>query len=811
MAGEKLVCFDFDDTLVNTHFHGQLTQDKSVNASYGGVGIQMQQPDGSCHLYNEGQYQGTISKQGSGAPLSKINQLIGIGQGNPPPGLKNPHAIANAIKQAIDNGHKVAITSFTHYPEVAIPTLNAIMQTIMSPQDASRYVNQVCIVGGYPSNGITGLKKDAFSNYIPNPNFRGKEEHIAAAIWHFNQQPGVQLSRSDAMLVDDSKPNVDIAAKLGRVQKVPELPNPQSDYVAPIVTFVSTNLRRQNTPVQPPQTQQPTGPQFYQANQIAGQLAKLNQQSLTQWETRPGQSNNVSQFVSPPLSKAQAERLLSEINPSLKGVLYPTRDGSSHRVVINIQEAVKLGPNALFSKNAQIQAQNQNINPNVQTSSNVQTQFTAPPRSPVGQLPPMPKVAPQLLKDAVQFLRTGDYQSIPALKDLKFARGIENYSFDISQQNDAFFAHINSVYGNENKTIPLSAADIQKMANIARASMSTKATTPTTPILASRPIIQAPVVSATPTVQPLPQSRPAASAATARGPIPQQPSNVQGQAPQPITANVRGPVPQPPPAAMTRPLPQPTTAIQPQSPIQGPTPLLPTAVPSNYVRFTAATNQPVATNLPPLHPPITSNYVRFTAATNQQPTGNAQREPVIYEKFPSITPPNQPTAPNLPPVVNQQLVQEANQIDALKAIFDTPISTLKGQYESFSKAKHASENQGMLHSFAKSVAKSVSGISKERNQQVNDIAQALQAIKATNYTALEKATLAYAYLEKTNADMGSKPSGIKQLCEDLKSRVANVVPEAKRRCESELRIHLDKATEIVNNGNNQQSNKPRSR
>ncbi len=860
MAGEKLVCFDFDDTLVNTHFHGQLTQDKSVNASYGGVGIQMQQPDGSCHLYNEGQYQGTISKQGSGAPLSKINQLIGIGQGNPPPGLKNPHAIANAIKQAIDNGHKVAITSFTHYPEVAIPTLNAIMQTIMSPQDASRYVNQVCIVGGYPSNGITGLKKDAFSNYIPNPNFRGKEEHIAAAIWHFNQQPGVQLSRSDAMLVDDSKPNVDIAAKLGRVQKVPELPNPQSDYVAPIVTFVSTNLRRQNTPVQPPQTQQPTGPQFYQANQIAGQLAKLNQQSLTQWETRPGQSNNVSQFVSPPLSKAQAERLLSEINPSLKGVLYPTRDGSSHRVVINIQEAVKLGPNALFSKNAQIQAQNQNINPNVQTSSNVQTQFTAPPRSPLGQLPPMPKVAPQLLKDAVQFLRTGDYQSIPALKDLKFARGIENYSFDISQQNDAFFAHINSVYGNENKTIPLSAADIQKMANIARASMSTKATTPTTPVAASRPI-PSPIPSAAPVsnrvgpaqgqpaaVAPvngfikevfdaiqlrianeavnkrLPQlsaqlinglNRINASVASPQQKEAQALHYLQAQAENnhyawnalktlgkptsaPQVAPTQQPVAQPMPPVATN-VAQPRT-VSPNigklpptfSPIQGPTPQPPDA----------AISGPTSRPLPQPHaqpparaPVIYDSSLGLNSAMPAPMVFASQAATNNYVQFSQVT--NQQRAANIPPV-DQKLVQEANQIEALKAILDTPITTLKGQYESFSKAKHASENQGMLHSFAKSVAKSVSGIAKERNQQVNDISQALQAIKnAPNLNALDKATLAYAHLESVKAAMGSGKSGIKDLCDSLGKQIESAVPGAKNNYHSNAIGHIAQAENFV--------------
>lgn len=634
MAGEKLVCFDFDDTLVNAHFHSLLSRDADVVASYGGAGIQIQQSDGSCNLYNEGQYQGTIPKQGSGAPLSKINQLIGIGRGNPPPGLKNPQAIANAIRQAIDNGHKVAITSFTHYPEVAVPTLNAIMQTIMPPDVASRYVNQVCVVGGYPSNGITGLKKDTFQNYIDNPNFRGKEEHIHAAISHFNQQPGVQLTRSDAMLIDDNKPNIDIAARYGRVQKVPELPNPplaNNNYVAPIMTHVSANVRMKNTPIA---------------------------------KTTPIQTNQMPTAAKPYMGQLPPQPV----------------QGTAAKQQTSVQASMP------------------------QTTSNL---TAAVPKPYMGQLPPRPA--------------------------------------------------------------------------------------------ASAPVATKPVQS------PAPQNQPVS------------------------LSPIRGPVPQPLQAAMARPVPQPIGAAPsvqqnvqlPPPPIQGPTPVPPTAVPSNYARFTAVTNQqPAATNLPPLQTPITSNYARFTTATNQnQPSAkNAQPAPIVYERLPPIAPTqqatNQPGGTNLPPPVDQKLAQEADQIDALKAIFDTPITTLKGQYESFSKAKHASENQGMLHSFAKSIAKSVSGIAKERNQQVNDISQALQAIKnAPNLNALDKATLAYAHLESVKAAMGSGKSGIKDLCDSLGKQIESAVPGAKDNYHSNAIGHIAQAENIVGKINDPQQqpthNKPR--
>lgn len=687
MAGEKLVCFDFDDTLVNAHFHSILARQKGIPPSQGGPGIQIRQPDGSCHFYLNGQHQGVINKQNSGASLQIINELINTN------GLKNPIAIANAIRQAIDNGHKVAITSFTHYPEVAVPTLNAIMKTIEGtmkpPKDVSYYVNQICVVGGYPSNGITGLNKDNSGNYIPNPQFKGKEEHIQAAIWHFNHQPGVQLTRRDAMLVDDSQPNIDIAEKNGRAQKVPPEHNPplaKNDYVAPIKAHVSTTVRVQNQNVNP-------------------NVQTTSNATVT--GAKPQTQNNQKSYM---------------------GQLPPRATAAS---VVPRPTPVQAAP--------------------VQAASTATT--SAPKQQQkayMGQLPPQPAVAPVASQPApVQAapVQAASTATAPVPKPQQKA-----YMGQLPPQP--------------------AVAPVQNQTTVNQS-----------------PIPQPTAVTATPVPQP--------TTANARGPVPQPPSlaATARPLPQPITANARGPVPQPPQsAATTRPLPQPSNAAPvnrpavtlPPSPVRGPTPLPPTAVPNNYVQFSAATNQPAAVNLPPVPitsnpPPITSNYVRFTAATNQQPTSNAQRAPVIYEQLPPTTPniqpqpaTNQPGISNLPPPFNNpKLVQEASLEDILK----TPVTSLKGQYEAFSKQKHAAENHGMLHHFAKSVAKSVSGISKERNQQVNDISQALKAINAApNLNTLDKAILAYAYLDSTKTEMGSKPSEIKDLCESLKKQIKDTIP-----------------------------------
>lgn len=241
MAGEKLICFDFDETLVNGHFHSTLmnaySQGRGNAPACREMGVQIRQSHGEFNRYSNGTHAETVPPN-QGASQEWIDYLISTG-------LKYPEQMANTMKQAIDNGHKVAITSFTLFPEVAVPTLKAILGSIMSPQDADRYVNQICVVGGYPSNGVTSdLLRDNEGKVIgKDPQFYGKEEHINAAIFHFQQQ-GLNISRADTMLVDDSQANCAIAQQRGPAVQVPKPPQPVTDsYFAQVRSHVAVNLR----------------------------------------------------------------------------------------------------------------------------------------------------------------------------------------------------------------------------------------------------------------------------------------------------------------------------------------------------------------------------------------------------------------------------------------------------------------------------------------------------------------------------------------------------------------------------------------
>lgn len=240
-SATKLVCFDFDHTLVNAHFHTLLMNEVNSGIVPNTLepGPQVLQQNGSfLHLAGgpEGGFspKGLVSRQ-YGAPTEKIQDLI------KQHGLKHPQEYAQAMMQAINNGHKVAITSFTLFPEVAVPTLRAIFATVTPPltqQQVNYYVNKICVVGGFPSNGA------ADSNM---PGFYGKEEHIQAAMRFFARQ-GVNINRANAVLVDDSTANINLARAKGPVVEVPA-DNTSAAYITQINQVTTVNVNRK--PVAP--------------------------------------------------------------------------------------------------------------------------------------------------------------------------------------------------------------------------------------------------------------------------------------------------------------------------------------------------------------------------------------------------------------------------------------------------------------------------------------------------------------------------------------------------------------------------------
>ncbi|MCS5707460.1 hypothetical protein CC99x_000935 [Candidatus Berkiella cookevillensis] len=212
MPNTKLVCFGFDQTIVNGHFHSAM-MGRRIKPNDENPGVQVLQQDGTFKNMHTGK---DVPNNG-GASLQTTTELL-----DSPDGLKNSKEVADTIRYAIDNGHKVAITSFTLYPEVVLPTLQKL-----GLED--KYIQQICIVGGFPDHNTPDNSPD------------GKEQHIAAAIQHFNNQ-GAGLTRIDAMLVDDTTNNLDKAPPGTTNVAVPKYQNLTPTYFETIKSFVSKAL-----------------------------------------------------------------------------------------------------------------------------------------------------------------------------------------------------------------------------------------------------------------------------------------------------------------------------------------------------------------------------------------------------------------------------------------------------------------------------------------------------------------------------------------------------------------------------------------
>lgn len=145
-----VICWDFDETLVNGHFHNQLF--------YMGVQPKGEQPQHAVEL---------------------IKRF----------GLKNPEKVRDSIRLALNNGHKVAVTSFTLYKGIVGPTLRAIGLN-------EEEIAQIYIRGEFPSDGPSTLN--------------GKREHIQDVMKHFNI-----TDEAKVILVDDSERNCAAARKDG--------------------------------------------------------------------------------------------------------------------------------------------------------------------------------------------------------------------------------------------------------------------------------------------------------------------------------------------------------------------------------------------------------------------------------------------------------------------------------------------------------------------------------------------------------------------------------------------------------------------
>lgn len=149
-----LLCLDFDQSLVKGHFHHELSWNMRIS------------PEEVRH--NPEKYADLL--------IAKF-------------GLKNPTAVCRTIRDALSDGHHIAITSFTLYPEI-IPIVLKRMGLTGSEIAAIR------IEGGFPVDGPG------------SPN--RKNEHIEKAMQYFEVKDPKHV-----LLADDDKLNIEKAKEAG--------------------------------------------------------------------------------------------------------------------------------------------------------------------------------------------------------------------------------------------------------------------------------------------------------------------------------------------------------------------------------------------------------------------------------------------------------------------------------------------------------------------------------------------------------------------------------------------------------------------
>jgi hypothetical protein len=162
----QLFCLDFDQTLVKGHYHNAMVK----------------------------------SKRPANHPDNKIT-IAGL-LDDPNSGLKNGEAAKQFIQLALSNGHKIAVTTYSKFPEVISPTFRKM---------------------GLTEEEISQIVQVAF---LPMDQRVGKGGHIEEAM----QKTGV-LDRANVWLVDDSANNCNLARASGyKVVEVPEPADAAPDY-----------------------------------------------------------------------------------------------------------------------------------------------------------------------------------------------------------------------------------------------------------------------------------------------------------------------------------------------------------------------------------------------------------------------------------------------------------------------------------------------------------------------------------------------------------------------------------------------------
>lgn len=160
----KLVCFDFDQTMTVQHTYNYFLKKK------------------------------ILPRQ-----LNEENKLECFNKC----GVLNRALTRAAIETAITNGHLVAITSYTIYPEMILFTLKKIGLS-------ENIISKVKIITGLPIN-----ENQLSMEVVQEPYEKiGKRLHIQKAI-QWGKEQGFQIENENIILVDDSEKNINVAKEDG--------------------------------------------------------------------------------------------------------------------------------------------------------------------------------------------------------------------------------------------------------------------------------------------------------------------------------------------------------------------------------------------------------------------------------------------------------------------------------------------------------------------------------------------------------------------------------------------------------------------
>jgi len=196
-----LLCFDFDNTLVKGHFHNTLMEITEQTAGiYGKTAKEIMEWARSDPRWMKW-YQG------------KIQKLVD----DPIKGPKNPAELKDVIQTALKSGHKIAITSFTLFPEVIKPTLVKI---------------------GLAEEEIKQIHLECF---LLQDQQQGKIPHMIQAMDHFNID-----DRSQVILIDDNSNNCQTARANGfKAVDVPVEPDAAPEYLMLIKQEVEMLIKQE--------------------------------------------------------------------------------------------------------------------------------------------------------------------------------------------------------------------------------------------------------------------------------------------------------------------------------------------------------------------------------------------------------------------------------------------------------------------------------------------------------------------------------------------------------------------------------------